>query len=98
MHRHSHGETAADQHGGISRADQEVGLVAGGSECRRISLAVDKIGQKQAAEKHDFGEQKHPHADSRSVFLLLGVFEMMLEPVGVGGMTSQLCTTSCMVE
>ncbi len=79
VHRQRHRQTAADQHGRIGRADQEIGLVAGRGERRRIGLPVHEIRQEQAAEEHDFGDQKHPHPDRRSVLLLLRVLEMMLE-------------------
>ena len=79
VHRQRHRQTAADQHGRIGRADQKIGIVAGRRERRRIGLPVHEIGQEQAAEEHDFGDQKNPHPDRRGVLLLLRIFEMVLD-------------------
>ena len=72
MHRESHGQAAADQNGGIGRANPETGLQARRRERSRVCLPVNEIGQKQSTEKHNFGEQEAPHPDGRSIALLLG--------------------------
>src|SRR5665213_905892 len=86
MDAHRHRQTAADQNGCVGRANPEVRLVAGGRERYRVRVAVSKVSQKHAPEKHDFGEQKRPHSDGRGVFLLLRILKLMLQSMRVFGL------------
>src|SRR3989442_4933966 len=45
----------------------------------RVPPSIKRISQKHAAEKHDFGYQKDPHAKRARFTLLLHVFEMVLQ-------------------
>ena len=59
---HHHGQAAADEYGGVDRAQSDVERVAGGGEVGEVPETVDEIGAEHAAEEHDFGRQKQPHA------------------------------------
>ena len=59
------------------RAQEQVELVAGGGEGRLVLRAVDRVGQKQAAEEHDLGGQKEPHAQFVGFVLLLQIVELV---------------------
>jgi hypothetical protein len=55
-------------------------VIAGADEGRRILRAVERVGEKHAAEEHDLRHEKDPHAERARLALLLHVFEMVLQP------------------
>src|SRR5689334_25064566 len=75
--REDDGQAAADQNGGVGRAERGVDRLAGGSEVAEVHAAVDQVRTKQSAEEHDFGGKEDPHAEVRGVALLLLGGEVM---------------------
>src|ERR1700691_5280603 len=49
-----HGQTAADEHGGVCGAEAHVDGFAGGGEISKVQAAVNQVSAEQAAEEHDF--------------------------------------------
>src|SRR5882762_6686115 len=67
---HGHGQTAHNQHNGVAGAQHDVKGIAANAKSGAECMAVYGVGQKEAAEEQDFGDQEDPHAE-RSGFLLL---------------------------
>src|SRR5580704_3297185 len=53
--------------------------MASNLEGRQVKRAVNDVAGEQAAEKHEFGEQKYPHAEAAGLALLLHVFKLVRE-------------------
>ena len=62
-HAHRHRQGAEDQHDGVEAAPEQAQAPAGFGERVEIPDAVNHVGDEQAAEEQDFGEQEHPHAE-----------------------------------
>ena len=77
--RQRHRQAAADQHDGVDRAQREVQLVAALGPRLRVPDAIQHVGQEEAAEEHDLGDQEQPHAERGSLVLLPQRVEVMLE-------------------
>ena len=73
--RHCHRQAAGQQDAGVDRAEPVVGLLAAHREGIRVDVPQDRVGQEQAAEEQQFGDQKHPHPERRRLALLVGVVE-----------------------
>ena len=77
------GERTGEKDPGIpcSTADAEpshvINGVAGGSPGVEIYMAIDGVGDNQAAEEENFGGEEYPHAESVGLFLLFDVVELM---------------------
>jgi hypothetical protein len=54
-------------------------MVTGGGECFRILIAIEGVSQKHPTEKHNFGDQEHPHSQGARLTLLLHVLKMVLQ-------------------
>ena len=78
-HRHRHRQRAADQHGGVEAAPEQVERSARFRERVEVPDAVDHVGHEQPAEEQDFGEQEHPHPEDGSLLLLRHRVEVMLQ-------------------
>ena len=76
---HGHRETAHDQDSRIDGAELDVQVVAGANECRRILAAIERVSQEHAAEEHDLGNEKYPHAQRARLSLLLHILEVMAQ-------------------
>ncbi len=74
-----HGETAAEQDGGVGRAEAHIENVAAALERGEVEPAIDGVGGKQAAEEHDFSDQEKPDAEEVGFLLLLEVLELVRE-------------------
>ena len=75
--REHHRERAADQDGRVEAAHAHIQMVAGRRPRIRVPVAVQDVGHEQAAEEHDFGDQKHPHPQR-------GRFELLVHAVESG--------------
>src|SRR5258705_213815 len=62
-HGESNGKTTANQHRRVDGAKPHVEMMARAGKRLRIDAAINGVSQKHAAEEHDFGGQKYPHAD-----------------------------------
>ena len=60
--RERHRQAAADEHGGVERAEDDVQLAAGLGPCHRVPDAVERVGEEQSAEEQHFGDEEQPHA------------------------------------
>src|SRR5258708_22684859 len=67
---HGHGQTAENEYDRVSSAQFNIECVTADTEGGAERAAVDGVGQEQAAEEQDFGDQENPHAE-RGGFLLL---------------------------
>jgi hypothetical protein len=54
-----------------------------------INGAIDRVGQKQPAEEHDFRQQEEPHSYHSSFFLLFHADEMVRQPFNMSRVFSQ---------
>src|SRR5262245_60389187 len=77
MNSQSHGEAAADQHRRVDGAKPNVQVVTRAGKRQQIPMPVDEISRKHAAEEHHLSREKHPHAEPRSLVLLLDAVEVM---------------------
>src|SRR6266568_3361388 len=77
--RLGHGQAAANENRGIERSNRKIQTAAAGGELRKILEPVNQIGAEHAAEKHDFGAQKPPHAERGGIALLLFVGKVMAQ-------------------
>ena len=66
-------------------------MSAGGGEGVGVEPAIDRVGGEQAAEDHDLGDQKGPHAEAAGVTLLPHVLKMVRER-GVGRCGTKIVT------
>jgi hypothetical protein len=41
--------------------------------------AIERVGKKHPAEKHEFGDQENPHAEGAGLTLLLHILKVVLE-------------------
>ena len=78
-HRKRHGQTAADQHGGVEGPEHDVELAASLGPRNRIPDAVQHVGEEQSAEEQHFGDEEQPHPQRRRFVLLIQRVEVMLE-------------------
>jgi len=60
----------------------------------RKSVAVDGVGQKQAAEEKNFSDQKDPHAKGGGFFLLVQRLKVSVQLSGA--MHSVLLFSACL--
>ena len=74
--RQRHRQAAGQQHGGVDPAEALVEMRAGFTHRLRIEHPVDGDGEEQAAEQHQLGGEKRPHAEERGFPLLLGRREL----------------------
>src|SRR5208283_3568996 len=56
--------------------------IAANGKRREIEMAVRRIGQHDAAEEHDFGDQEDPHPERGSFLLLLEGLELSVQFAG----------------
>ena len=84
-HRKCHGQTAADQHGGVKGAEHDVEFAAGLCPRNWIPDAVEHVGEEQPAEEQDFGDEEQPHPQRGRLVLLIQRVEVMLEIRVMGG-------------
>src|SRR5690242_9971791 len=77
IYRQNNCEAAANQHRGINRAESNAKALAGGCKVVEVGQAIDEIGAKHTAEKHDLGHQEEPHSEAGRVLLLLRIGKMM---------------------
>ena len=63
----------------LMAAEREVQLVAAFGPRLRIPDAVEHVGQEQAAEEHDFGDEEQPHAERGGFVLLPQRIEVVLQ-------------------
>src|SRR5438552_3494806 len=75
-----HRKTARNENSGIEGAPPDIQYVATGGEGIEIHVAVYRVGEEHAAEKHDLGQQEPPHTERACLALLLHAFEMVHEP------------------
>src|SRR5579863_4976727 len=52
------GQAAADEDSGVGSAQRGINRFAGGCEISEVPAAINQIGAKQAAEKHDFSAEE----------------------------------------
>src|SRR3974390_477899 len=64
-------QAAADQNGRVGSAESSVDRLAGGGKIAEVPSAINQIGAEEAAEEHDFGSEKDPHAEVGGILLLL---------------------------
>src|SRR5271155_1099155 len=88
-----HGQTTADEYGGIGGAERSVDGFAGGGEVSEVPPAVNQVGAEQAAKKHDFGGEEDPHAQAGGVALLLRLGEVV-QQARVIGFAVSVCVNS----
>src|SRR5580704_9380144 len=69
--RENYGQTAADENGGIGRAEGHADGRTGGGEVGEIPTAIDQVSAEESAEEHEFGCQENPHAEAGGIALLL---------------------------
>ena len=79
VHAHGHGQAAADEHRGVDGAQREVQVAAGLHERVEVQVAVDRVGEEQAAEEHHLRHEEHPHAEGGGLFLRGEALEVMDE-------------------
>ena len=79
-----HRQTAADEHGGVERAEHDVELAAGFGPRHRIPDAVQHVGEEEPAEEQHFGDEEQPHPQRGRLVLLLQRVEVVLEIVVMG--------------
>src|SRR5271167_2154578 len=70
-YRHSHGQAATDEDDGVDGTPAQFDGAAGKRKNVRVSVAVDGVGEEEAAEEQYFGGQKDPHAKCGGFLLLL---------------------------
>src|SRR5262252_1528938 len=58
-------------------------------EAFRVCGAIDRVGEEQPAEEHDFRHQEDPHSDHSRLFLLFHADEMMRQPFNMSSVFSQ---------
>ena len=80
-----HRQAAADEHGGVERAEDDVELAAGFGPRHGIPDAIERVGEEQPAEEQHFGDEEQPHPQRRRFVLLLQRIEVMLEIAVMGG-------------
>src|SRR3984885_10492249 len=49
----------------------------------KIPIAIEQVGHEEAAEEHDFRQQKEPHAEAGSLPLLVHANEMVAQICGM---------------
>ena len=76
---HGHGEAGEDQDRRIGGSEADAQRIAAGHEGVVIPVAIEQVGHEQAAEEHDFRQQKEPHAEARGLPLLLHRDEMVAQ-------------------
>src|SRR5216683_4912389 len=79
---HGHGQTAHNQHNGVASAERYVERVAADAERRAEGSAIDGVGQEQAAEEQDFGDQENPHTERGGFLLLLERLKLSVQFAG----------------
>ncbi len=72
-----HEEAGGDQDRRIGCAQRNAQLVRRRDEGVVVPVAVEQVGEEQAAEEHDFGQQEEPHAEGSGLALLLLRLEVM---------------------
>src|SRR5205807_724322 len=75
--RHGNRQTGADQHRCIDCTHDQVKTSAGDGELGKIPPAIDEVCAEHSTEEQDFSPEKPPHAERRSITLLLLVSEMV---------------------
>src|SRR6266702_2597256 len=74
---HRHKEARSNQHSSIERPERDAELVGSCNEGLVVPVAVEQVGEEQATEEHDFGQQEEPHAEGSGFALLLLRLEVM---------------------
>jgi hypothetical protein len=77
--RQRHRQAAADEYDGVEAAQVDVELLAPFGPRGRIPDAIERVGEQQATEEHDLGDEEQPHPERRCLVLLIQILEMMLE-------------------
>src|SRR5215469_5031181 len=80
--RHSHGETAGDEHKSVCGTQGQVEHITADAESGEVVVPVNSVGKEHAAEEQNFGGQKDPHAERGSFFLLLERFKLSVQLSG----------------
>src|ERR1700740_1666499 len=79
---HGHGEAAGQENHGIEAAQKEAEGVAAHGKRREVRVAVDGVGQHNAAEEHDFRHEEDPHSERGGALLLLQGLDFALHRSG----------------
>ena len=78
-HRQRHREAAAEQDDRVRGAQPNIQDAAAALKRGKIEPAINGVGGKQPAEKHDFRDQEDPDAERVGFLLLLQVLELVRE-------------------
>lgn len=93
--RHSHGQAAGEQDGGVGGAGDEFGVLGGDAEHLRIETAIDSIGNEQRGEEQYFAHQENPHADADALARNARLGQGSCSPA-VCGMSAAI--SACLIE
>jgi hypothetical protein len=73
-----HRQAAADERGRVDCAQRDIQTITSDSKSGWIHVAIQEIGQEEAAEEHYLLYKEEPHPDGAGIALLLHVVEMVL--------------------
>jgi len=78
-----HGDRAGDEHDSVDSPENDIEVFVGIVEHVGIERPIDSVGDEEAAEKQDFGDDENPHAQLGGFPLLGRVAEMMSKKSGM---------------
>src|SRR5436309_8486008 len=74
-----HKQTADQKHGSVGAADQHVEFAARFDKHVSVCKSIDRVAEKESAEKQHLGRKENPHSELCRIALLLDVVELLTD-------------------